>query len=251
MNRHMVVVAAVILGLWAAGARPAQAGMAISVGVAGPAYTFSFGGQINAYYWPAYNSYLYGSGGIYYRWVDGSWLYAPAFMGPWLPLAPTVFLPPALLYGPPPPVVFYRPYFLWWRMAVGPWYARVHPGWWMRHRRFLAHYALWRTRVVPLYAAHPDFLWRRPGMRPVFTRPFIRRQQWRYTLRHPEFAAHHPALRARALRYATHHPGFARRVRPMMPQGPRGRRFMAHHPRLIGHPYRARRAFRNRQRYRR
>ena len=253
-NRHVMAMVVMVCALWAACLRPAQAGIAISIGISGPQYAFSFGGNLNAYYWPAYQTYLYADAGLYYRWVDGAWVYAPAPLGPWMPLSPVVFLPPPLLYGPPPPVVFYRPYFLWWRMAVGPWYARAHPGWWMQHRVFLARYAIWRARVIPFYAAHPDFLWRRPGMRPVFTRPFIRQQRWRYALHHPAFAAHHPMLRAHALRYAAHHPGIARRgfVRrgpPMMRRGPQFHRFMAHHPRLRGHPYRARRAFRARRRH--
>lgn len=250
MNRRLVTFLVLGCAFWVAFLQPVQADMTLAVGVVGPQYAFSFGNNVNAYYSPVYRTYLYGDGGLYYRWVDTGWVYGPAPVGPWLPLSLAVFLPPVLLYGPPPPVIVYRPYFVWWRMAVAPWYARVHPGWWMQHRVFLAHYALWRARVVPIYAAHPGLLWRRPGMRPIFTRSRIRQQRWRYTLRHPVFAAHHPALRARAQRYAFRHPGFVQRG-PVVGQRTRFRRFVARHPRFIGHPYRARRVFRARRQERR
>ncbi len=259
MSRRIVVLVAMACALWGLSWRPAQAYVGISVGIGGPGFGVSFGENLNAYYAPAYSTYVYADGGLYYRWVDGGWVYSRAFVGPWWPLTPAVFLPPLLLYGPPPPVVTYRPYFLWWRMRVAPWYAQAHPVWWMRHRMFMAHYGLWRTRIVPFYEAHPGLLWRRPVGRVVFTRPFIRRQMFRYTLHHPEFAAHHPLMRRQAMRYSYAHPGFARRG-PLMPQrrymrpGPRMpqrpyRRFVGRHPRFVGHPRMGHRAFRGRRDY--
>ena len=202
--------------------KAAQAYVGISVNVGAPGFAFSFGENLNVFYAPRYSAYVYADNGLYYRWVDDGWVYSRVIVGPWWPLAPTVFLPPLLAYGPPPPVVAYRPYFVWWRMRVAPWYARAHPVWWARHHPFLARYALWRTRVIPFYRAHPGILWRRPVGRMIFTHRFVRRRMWRYTLHHPAFAARHPLLRQRAMRYARFHRGFIRR-RPLMP--PRYRRF--------------------------
>ncbi|WP_298136238.1 hypothetical protein [Acidiferrobacter sp.] len=252
MKSRILAIVVACCALWMTSMAPARAGISFSIGISGPQYAFTFGDNLNAYYWPAYSTFIYADNGFYYRWIDGGWVYAPGVAGPWWPIAPGVFLPPALLYGPPPPVIGYRPYFVWWRAGIGPWYARAHPIWWMHHRMFLAHYAVWRARIIPYYQAHPGIFWRRPGMRPVFTRPFIRQQRMRYALHHPRFAAMHPALRARAMHFAATHPRFAGR-RPYAPMRRRAlrmqryHRFMAHHPRLAGHPYRARRAFRNRR----
>ncbi|HET9122984.1 MAG TPA: hypothetical protein VFN52_05725 [Acidiferrobacteraceae bacterium] len=130
-----------------------------------PAPVFVFPDGVDAYYDPAYGTYVYGDGGFYYRWVGGGWVYTASWGGYWRPLPPAVFLPPLLVYGPPPPVVGYRPYFIWWRARVGGWYAVHHPLWWERHERYLRHYQLWHARVVTFYARHPGY---RPRMRPVF-----------------------------------------------------------------------------------
>ena len=221
-KRHVVGFAVLLCTLWSLTWRPAQAVVGVSVSVGTPGYSLSFGENLKAFYAPHYSAYVYTDHGLYYRWVGNGWVYSRMVVGPWWPLAPTVFLPPLLAYGPPPPVVAYRPYFVWWRMRVAPWYAHAHPVWWMRHHPFLARYALWRTHVIPFYRAHPGILWRRPVGRIIFTHRVLQRRMWRYALHHPAFAAHHPLLRQRAMRYARFHPRFVRR-RLRIP--PRYRRF--------------------------
>ncbi|MBU2773185.1 hypothetical protein HMI48_04440 [Acidithiobacillus ferrooxidans] len=131
-------------------------------------FAFSVGGGVNAYYLPAMADFIYTSDGFDYEWSGDGWLYSGAYYGPWLPLPVTMVVPPALLYGPPPPVFAFRPYFLWWRARVAPWYRRYHPGWWLRHHFYLAHYRIWRTRVIPLYRNRPFYRGRiRPVLRPL------------------------------------------------------------------------------------
>lgn len=142
----------------------------IFIGVSTPVFAFSLGEGVGAYWAPAYASYIYNDDGTYLRWTGVGWVYTPVYGGPWAPLPPDFVLPPMFVYGPPPPVVVYRPYFIWWRAQVGPWYAEYHPRWWLRYHPYLRHYDDWRTRVVPYYAAHPH-IWEHPaavGMRPHF-----------------------------------------------------------------------------------
>ncbi|MHB8564073.1 MAG: hypothetical protein ACYDDA_09045 [Acidiferrobacteraceae bacterium] len=149
-------------------AQPASAG--IFIGVSAPIFAFSFGEGVGAYWAPAYGGYIYNEDGNYLRWTGIGWVYTPVYGGPWAPLPPDFVLPPMFAYGPPPPIVVYRPYFLWWRAHVGPWYAEYHPRWWLRYHPYLRHYDDWRMRVVPYYAAHPH-IWEHPaamGMRPHF-----------------------------------------------------------------------------------
>lgn len=136
-----------------------------AVVVAAPAPVFQFSGGVEGYYEPAYATYVYGSGGYYYRWVGSGWVYTATWGGYWQPVPPALFLPPLLVYGPPPPIIGYRPYFVWWRARVGGWYAVNHPVWWQRHEMYLAHYSVWHARVVRYYENHPGY---RPRMRPVF-----------------------------------------------------------------------------------
>ncbi len=201
MHRRIIAIVVMVCTLWGFSGRPAQAYVGISVTMGAPGFLLSFGQNLHAFYAPRYSAYVYRDDGLYYRWVGDGWIYSRMAGGPWWPLSPAVYLPPLLAYGPPPPVMMYRPYFMWWRMRVGPWYARMHPVWWREHRAFVARYWLWRTRVLPFYRAHPGILWRRPVGREIFTRPFVQRQMWRYTLQHPRFAARHPLLRQRAIRY--------------------------------------------------
>jgi hypothetical protein len=135
------------------------------ISVSTPSFAFSFGQGVNAYYYPPFQTYIYGYNGYYYRWFNNSWVYASAYSGPWFQLPPTVVLPSPLLYGPPPPIVTYRPYFMWWRRNVGPWYRIYHPGWWVRHRAYLRHYDLWRSHAARFYANHPFNRWK---MRRIF-----------------------------------------------------------------------------------
>ena len=186
-----------------------------SFAVAGPQVAFTFSDGINAYYEPAFGAYVYGANGYYYRWVNGGWVYATYYDGPWLPVAATVYLPPLLAYGPPPPIVRYRPYFVWWRMHAARWYAIHHPHWWYRHHFYMRHYAAWRAHVIRHYENHPG---RRPAMHALFHRreQRIDRLQRRRRLvrqRRDRFYAHHPMARRRGLpRYRR---PFIRRAHPV------------------------------------
>ena len=84
--------------------------------------------------------------------------------------------PPPLVYCPPPPAVMYRPYFVWWRLHVAPWYRKYHPGWWARHRVYLRHYRVWRAYALQFYARHPFY---RGKMRQIFHQRMINRFQCR------------------------------------------------------------------------
>ena len=130
------------------------------VGAATPNFAFSFGSGVNAYEAPMYGGYIYGYNGYYYRWFNGGWVYTNVYAGPWHPVTAGIFLPGILVFGPPPPIIVYRPYFVWWRMHVGPWYRVYHPGWWARHHMFLRHYGVWRSHVNRFYRNHPYQNWR-------------------------------------------------------------------------------------------
>ncbi|MHB1950773.1 MAG: hypothetical protein ACYCQK_04795 [Acidiferrobacteraceae bacterium] len=149
-------------------ASPASAG--IFIGVSAPVYAFGMGEGVAVYWAPRYDSYVYVENGYYLRWTGAGWVYVTAYGDPWMPLPPGFVLPPLFAYGPPPPIVVYRPYFLWWRAHVAPWYAESHPRWWMRYHPYLHDYDDWRVHVIPYYAAHPE-IWEHPralGMRPRF-----------------------------------------------------------------------------------
>lgn len=176
---------------------PAQAGFGLMV--AGPQFAFSLSGGMNVFWLPGYSSFAYYSDGYYFRWVAGRWIYAPVYAGPWVPVAPWFALPPLLVYGPPPPIVVYRPYFVWWRARIAPWYREYHPHWWRSYHPYLRHYAIWRRRAVPYFRAHP-MAWQRPRMHPYFrpahpdyrrsflaTHPRIRRQYAQYRARYAHF----------------------------------------------------------------
>ena len=126
---------------------------------------FSVGDGVNAYYLPATADFVYTGNGLYYEWSGNGWLYSTGDYGPWLPLPMTMVVPSPLLYGPPPPVFAFRPYFVWWRARVAPWYRLYHPGWWLRHHVYLAHYRIWRVRVIPSYRNRPFY---RGRIRAVF-----------------------------------------------------------------------------------
>lgn len=150
--------------------KPAYAG--VFIGVSTPNFVFSFGQGLNAYYSPAFQSYIYGYNGLYYRWLNGGWVYTNVYSGPWYPINPSIILPAPLVYGPPPPVVMYRPYFLWWRLHAAPWYREHHPGWWARHHMYLKNYRAWHAYAPKFYARHP---FNREKMHPVFHRRMINR----------------------------------------------------------------------------
>lgn len=149
-------------------APPASAG--IFIGVSAPVFAFNMGEGVGVYWAPAYATYVYVENGYYLRWTGVRWVYATVYGAPWMPLPPDFVLPPLFAYGPPPPIVVYRPYFLWWRIHVAPWYAEYHPRWWGRYHPYLRDYDDWRVHVIPYYAARPE-IWEHPGalgMRPRF-----------------------------------------------------------------------------------
>lgn len=135
--------------------------------VGGPQVAFRFSDGVDAYYEPAFGTYIYGAHGDYYRWRGDGWVYATYYDGPWVPVVATAYLPPLLVYGPPPPIVRDRRYFVWWRRHAARWYAIHHPHWWYRHHFYMRHYAAWRAHVVRYYENHPG---RRPAMRALFHR---------------------------------------------------------------------------------
>lgn len=163
--RIFAVTGALALCLMGCVAAPGYGYARTAVVVGGPQVAFTFSDGVEGYYEPAYGAYVYGDGGYYYRWVGNDWVYANYYGGPWQPVVATVYLPPLLAFGPPPPIVGYRPYFVWWRLHEAHWYAVNHPHWWYRHRMYVRHYALWHEHVVRFYARHPA---QRPGMRPLF-----------------------------------------------------------------------------------
>jgi hypothetical protein len=130
------------------------------VGVATPNFAFSFGNGVNAYEAPIYGGYIYGYNGYYYRWLNGGWVYANVYAGPWYPVTSGIYMPGILAFGPPPPVVAYPGYFSWWRNNIGPWYRDNHPGWWGRHHMFLENYGTWRSHVNNYYNNRPYQNWR-------------------------------------------------------------------------------------------
>lgn len=168
MVRRMRIVAmlsTVMLALMGCVAAPGYGYSQTSVAIEGPQVALTFTDGVEAYYESAYGTYIYSDDGYYYRWVGNNWVYASYYGGPWQPVVTTVYLPPLLAYGPPPPLVAYRPYFVWWRLHEARWYAANHPRWWYRHRIYVRHYALWRAHVLRFYRRHPT---QRPDMRPFF-----------------------------------------------------------------------------------
>lgn len=163
--RMVVTIGALMASLTGCVARAGYGYSQTSMAIGGPQVAFTFSDGVAGYYDATYNAYIYGDNGYYYRWAGTNWVYANDYGGPWQPVVTSVYLPPLLAYGPPPPVVAYRPYFVWWRQHEARWYATRHPRWWYRHRMYVRHYALWHEHVVRFYARHPG---QRPGMRPLF-----------------------------------------------------------------------------------
>ncbi len=145
--------------------RPAYSQGYIGIGVAAPNFAFSIGNGVDAYYAPMYDTYIYGYNGYYWRWLNGGWIYASGYSGPWYPVTAGIYLPPSLIYGPPPPVMDYQPYFTWWTNYVGPWYRVNHPGWWERHHMFLRNFGTWRSHVNRGYVNRPFRHGGLPGFR--------------------------------------------------------------------------------------
>ncbi len=192
-NSHIVLMAGILALFLFVPSRPARAQFGIYVGA--PSFAFSLFGGVNVFWMPSLATYAYYGNGYYYRWYQGGWLYAPVYYGPWAPLPPWFVLPQILLYGPPPPLVLYRPYFAWWRGNIGPWWRMHHPGWWGRYHPYLHHFDDWRRRAIPYFRNHPDFWERRggPRMRPSFApvHPNYRRS----------FISSHPNIRQRFNQY--------------------------------------------------
>ncbi|WP_193870071.1 hypothetical protein [Acidithiobacillus sulfuriphilus] len=146
------IAAFAVLGLLVGGGA-----FSVSRAAAGVEFAFAVGDGVNAYYLPTLSEFVYASAGLYYEWAGDAWVYSPYYTGPWLPLFMTIAVPLPLRYGPPPPVFAFRPYFVWWRARVAPWYRIYHPGWWVRHHGYLVHYRIWRARVIPLYRDRPFY----------------------------------------------------------------------------------------------
>ena len=221
-KNHQTLLMAGILALFLlVPVRPARAQFGVFIGA--PTFAFSLFGGVNVFWMPSFATYTYYGNGYYYRWYQGGWLYAPVYYGPWAPLPPWFVLPQVLLYGPPPPVIAYRPYFMWWRGYVGPWYEMHHPYWWGRYHPYLDHFDDWRQRAVPRFRNHPDFWEHRggPRMHPIFApaHPNYRRS----------FIASHPNIRQRFNQYRARqgggyppHPHFYGPLRhgPFQPMAP-------------------------------
>ncbi len=208
---------------------PGRYGYSGALMVGAPQVAFTFDDGIAAYYESAYGVYVYEDNGVYYRWTNGAWVYAADFGGPWAPVVGTVYLPRLLVYGPPPPIVRYRPYFVWWRGHYARWYAIHHPHWWYRHRLYMRSYPVWRAHVARFYARHPGH---RPAMRPFFRQrgprfdrggppPRVGRGPGdRFQGPGPGARFQGPGPRAGFQGPRRYHPAFARHQRP----GPQSRR---------------------------
>ncbi len=149
MKKRLLIPVAFLLAVFLSGCAAYNSQSAYSegyyIGAQGPNFAFSVGNGINAYYVPSFGAYVYGYNGYYYRWMNGGWVYANVYDGPYYPVAAGIFVPGPLLYGPPPPIYGNAPYFTWWRANVGPWYRVHHPGWWGMHHRFLGNYNAWQS----------------------------------------------------------------------------------------------------------
>lgn len=139
----------------------------IWIGSYAPSFAFSFGEGVNAYYAPAYNTYIYGYNGTYYRWYNDGWLYASGFQGQWYPLTMGMFIPGILAFGPPPPIMNYRPYYDWWMGNISPWYRTHHRDWWERNHGYMNNYGTWRSHSEKFYKNRPAGNW---GMKQMFGR---------------------------------------------------------------------------------
>lgn len=169
MNKKLFAILFVLaIGVFLSGCAayyPAPAYSSGYVSVSTPNFAFSIGEGVNAYYAPAFGTYIYGYNGYYYRWLNGGWFYASVNSGPWYSVGLNIYIPTPLLYGPPPPVYNSRPYFTWWRTNIAPWYRMNHPGWWGRHHMFMHHYNMWQRHTGRIYENHPFY---RGGMRQNF-----------------------------------------------------------------------------------
>jgi len=196
-------------------------------------FAFSVGDGVNAYYLPNVSNFVYAYDNYYYDWTGNGWLYSTDYYGPWYLLPATSFLPLPLEYGPPPPTYPYQPYFFWWRSRVAPWYQVHHPHWWFRHHADMAHYRIWRSRVIPLYRGRPFY---RGPMHPVFHHPY------------PVRRIAGPVMRGRVIHPVVHpifRPGFRQGARPVFHppmHGPIARPHPIYHP---GQPQRFHPRFRH------
>ncbi|MHB1679514.1 MAG: hypothetical protein ACYCTB_03255 [bacterium] len=124
-----------------------------------PLFAFGLGNGINVYFLTSLSTYIYEYNGVYFNWENNGWVYSTAYYGPWYPVSSVVVIPVPLLYGPPPPVVAYQPYFNWWRTQIGPFYRVYHPRWWYRHRIFIRHYTIWKRVVINrVYNRRPFYM---------------------------------------------------------------------------------------------
>ena len=131
----------------------------VGIGVApAPLFVFGLGDGINVYFLTSLSTYIYEYNGLYFNWENNGWLYSTTYYGPWQQVTPVVVIPVPLLYGPPPPVIAYEPYFRWWRLRIGPFYRMYHPRWWYRHRVFIRHYTIWKKVVIKkIYVRRPFY----------------------------------------------------------------------------------------------
>lgn len=129
-----------------------------SIGTApAPIFVFAVGSGVNVYYDPFLSSFLYEYNGIYFNWVNDAWVYSINYDGPWYAITPYVIIPTPLLFGPPPPVVAYRPYWSWWSIKIGPFYMTYHPLWWRRYGIYATHYNLYVKKVINNYYINNNF----------------------------------------------------------------------------------------------
>ncbi len=145
-------------GTWIIAQAPAPIQPQVGVGIApAPTFAFAVGSGVNVYYDPFLSSYLYEYNGIYFNWVNNAWVYSPVYSGPWYAITPYVVIPTPLLFGPPPPVIAYRPYWSWWSVQIGPFYMTYHPLWWRRYGAYTTNYNVYVRKVVNNYYITNNF----------------------------------------------------------------------------------------------
>ncbi|MHB8231455.1 MAG: hypothetical protein ACYDDB_00955 [bacterium] len=138
--------------------QPVQPQVGAGIGVApAPTFAFAVGSGVNVYYDPFLSTYLYEYNGIYFNWVNDAWVYSLDYYGPWYAITPYVVIPTPLLFGPPPPVKAYRPYWSWWSVQIGPFYMAYHPFWWRRYGIYTANYNVYVRKVVNNYYISNNF----------------------------------------------------------------------------------------------
>ncbi len=194
-----VMFLAIMLGEYPSNNSRAYGQGFISVSIGVPSVAFSFVGGVNAYWIPNYSSYIYGTNGYYYMWVNGGWVYSNYYYGPWYPIPQAIVLPPVLVYGPPPPVVIYQPYYAWWYEYYAPWWQVYHPYWWSMNSAYVVNYNVWVNHVT--INNYYNVTYNRWGVRRnIFA--------WRRARRMRYFRNHFNTFVARDPRFVREHPNF-------------------------------------------